>query len=246
MLDRPRKPFRPGHYQTPKPPRDPERPKHAERDRYDWITLWTAIIGVFFVVVGTGVSAYQAIVMRRELASAVRQQRAWLRVDIEPDGDVTIDQAGARVPLKIRLTNVDSLPAVGVWTGVSLRAFAALPIAFDELPDVERGAMCDSKVFPGTGLAVFPGETVALTEVGMLSRKDINAFDGKREMALAISACALYGDGASASDRHTDRIVTLGRKWTVEDRRLGFDRLSDRIKPADLVIQTPPNGGVAD
>lgn len=245
MSDAGRRPFRPGYFKSEQAPSRAPPQRHAPRDFYDWLTLASAVVGVLLVCAGTGVSAYQALVMRQELDSVVAQQRAWLRVQIEPDGPLAVRADGALVPVKIVLSNAGNLPAVGVWTDITAAPHIPLQTAnFDELPEVGGGSLCDGRVFPGSGLVVFPGETIAISRVAKVGRRDIDLYAGK-DLGFAVRACALYYSNTKDEARRTDRTVVFGRRWSDAAPRWGFARTTDYVEVDSLEVEAPHSGNEA-
>lgn len=245
MSSRPRGPFRPGHYKAQAIPAHPDKPGHAKRDTYDWVTLWTAMIGVAVVAAATVFTAYQALVTKQQLDAALSQQRPWVRIEIIPDGDLVVDSNGAYLPIKLRLTNVGPLPAVGAWTDTGAVPHITIPEVVDDVPDPPRGGMCDASIFPGGGMTVFPGETVERKEIVRLERRSLDALKGAA-FDFAIKACVTYGNGASGLTHHTDRTVKVSRQWSVESLFLGFRKDRDSAEVGDLIVSTPHSGNLAD
>lgn len=232
----------------PKTVRAPGRKRREQNEsegRYDGPMFWVTAIGVVVVALSTAFTGWQAWIAGRSLDAAFRQQRPWLRIDMVPDGSLEVDANGARLPVKLRLTNVGSLPAVGAWTDTGALPHITIPDVVDDVPDPPRGTMCDATVFPGGGMTVFPGETVERKELIWLERRSLDAIK-EANFDLAIKACVAYGDGTSDLTRHTDRTVKVSRQWSVENPFLGFRKDRDSAKVGDLIVSTPHSGNVAD
>lgn len=232
----------------PKPVGSPGRKRrkgYEPESRYDGHMFWITALGVVVVALSTAFTGWQAWVAGRSLDAVFRSQRPWVRIDIVPDGDLEVDASGARLPIKLRLTNVGGLPAVGAWTDTGALPHLTIPDVVDDVPDPPRGVMCDATVFPGGGVTVFPGETVERKELVWLDRRSLDALK-EATFDLAIKACVAYGDGTSDPTRHTDRTVKVSRQWSIESPFLGFRKDRDSAKVGDLIVSTPHSGNVAD
>jgi hypothetical protein len=187
MTERPREPFRPGHYQTPQTPTRPKLPTYPRRDCYDWITLWTAIFGVVLICIGTGITAYQATVMRDELRSVARQQRAWIRIDAS-DPRLHFDEDGnVAILANVRLSNVGTIPSNLVRTNSNL---TPISLYGDPGEYTESIAACPN-FHIGGGYTLFPGESTEFLEAAF------NILDSEDPQEFLFTVCAYYdiGDG---------------------------------------------------
>jgi hypothetical protein len=108
------------------------RPKKADRphrDRYDWITLWIAAVGVVVVVASTVFTAWQADLTRQQLETTSRRERAWVKATLRNGGSVGPD--GTVVPkLSLRIANVGALPATSASWRFTLGRSKNLPYTF--------------------------------------------------------------------------------------------------------------------
>jgi hypothetical protein len=239
-----RGPYRPGHYQAPKTPADATKPTHAKRDTYDWATLGIAFVGVVIVAASTAIAAYQAIVTRQELDNAISQQRAWVRIDAIPTSDVTVDSIGAHFLIRMTLTNSGNLPAVGVWTDVTTELIDTLPKSFDEAPHPERGVLCGGGTYPEVGRTVFPGESITEQVAVLIPRAEIARFP-KDPFKIGARFCAVYYD-RSDRVRHTDRTITISKRWEVERPYIGFAKAGGQFPLRQLTTQAEASGNQAD
>lgn len=174
----------------------------------------------------------------------MRQQRPWIRIEVEPIGDLVIDERGARLPVNIKLTNVGALPATAVWTDIVAMPHTTIQDVIDDVPEPQRGVMCSSAVFPGSGHTVFPGETLTDATYVWLEREEVDSFK-KPYLDLAIRACALYYDGSRNKPRHTDLTIVVSRGWHQDHPFLGFRSKADRADSSKLVISRPRSGNEA-
>lgn len=224
MLDRSRKAFRPGHYRTPEPPRDAARPQHAERDPYDWITLWTAIIGVALVAAGTFVAAYQAVVMRQELDAALGQQRAWVSLEPRPLGLRPLPGGGAELALELALHNTGQVPATNLRAkGAMNRVVGAKPRITDACALPDRPAE--------TGYSVLPNQTFRAPLVtAKIGPEEMEAGTIDGTVQLSVSICVEYESGIGRVAQRTRSYFWVLRK---DDKPFGDGRL--RAERIDLL-----------
>jgi hypothetical protein len=200
-----------------KPPGYRHKRRETRRDLYDWITLWTAIIGVGLVCVGTGVTAYQAIVMREELRQSREQQRAWLK--IEPKlltGLILSETQGAAVGATVIAENVGTVPATRVWVDIRLIPTPP-PGDMRRVPGNGDKMKCEKVKFDSDliGTTVFPGER---TEVGIHTpaadyRAVAAAMDEGGAMSIALVVCVSY-DAGGAGSRMTQGLYFLSKEKT--------------------------------
>jgi hypothetical protein len=189
-----------------KAPRRGAKPAHHERDRYDWITLGTAIVGVAVVAASTVFIAFQAFVTRDQLRNAVSQQRAWLKMESAPAGPLLIREDGAHVTIVITATNVGSEPAVKVRGSAHLYLTPppsqlkgkypfGQPLTCDPIDDAEANY----------GVTIFPGESAKLAlVVPFLERRYFDSYsDEAGRVGLFVSTCVDYVTGTHRIWHHT-------------------------------------------
>jgi hypothetical protein len=200
--------------------------------------FWVTAIGVLMVAAGTGVTSWQAVMSREALDAAIAQQRAWVRVEIDPTRDLSWTKDGISAEVRLTLTNSGNLPALSVLTSVSATARQIGGIGKNE---PLRTAQCDGAA--GIGVTVFPGETVTTREPITISAKDIPP--GSDDLEVAVLGCAAYQDRQGAPTRHTDRSVILMPEITGRHLIIGLAK-GDLVDAKDINARDSISGNRAD
>lgn len=204
-------PIWPFKKKPPKPPRYRRQRGEHERDRYDWITLWTAIAGVIIVALSTGITAWQAILTRQELNTLIAQDRAWLQLEPSVDTGLAIYSGGAFMGVSLKVKNVGTMPAYGAWGFARLYAVPAGD-------DVQGNAawaddLCPAPQRYALGGSIFPGETIdVFTNPTMPSRAEVDTFENsKKEVKLILTFCVQYETAEQPIPRQTGAAYLVRR-----------------------------------
>lgn len=86
-----------------------------QRDAYDWITLATAVFGAIVVAASSLFAAWNAFLVRDQIAIMQSQQRPWVAVDLEAERNgLTHDGAARAFEFKTKLKNEGQMVATDV------------------------------------------------------------------------------------------------------------------------------------
>lgn len=225
------------------PRRRQRQAQRENRDRYDWITLGTAILGVVIVAVTAGIAAYQSYLTREALTLSAMQQRGWLKLNPKFEYGIGINpRGGAYIPVEVMGQNVGTVPIRYAWGIAEVHALPTMKRPrdmkvdlFNRCPKIERYAF---------GETIYPNDTVDLgVDVKRWpTRKEINEMaDSDGMVNFAVVICAQYETGASTLPHRSFAIYQLMPKIISKNGR-GFPAAGGVVKPADIHIWRVPVG----
>jgi hypothetical protein len=204
------------------------------------------------VALSTVFTAYQALITKRQLDAALSQQRPWIRLQAEPINGVKFDASGADVPMRLTMTNVGPVPAIGVRTATGMATFsppsgqALQYISSEELAQAEypvpyAGLDCDDDIGAHAGVVVFPGETVSLAANVHLDREVVDLTRSDR-LLVSIRACVVYYAGVGSDHHHTQRALIISRKLSPANKDPTFRSQADEADATQIHVVDPPWG----
>lgn len=207
----------------------------GKRDRYDWITLWVAIAGVIVVAVSTGITAWQAVLTRRELDSIMDNQRAWVSVEPRLVSDIGVWPTGQiYFELELVARNAGSLPAQ--WVRARGRVFVMGSVSEQRSPGSPLHTcgdiLADEEGYT-YGPAVFPNqEATILPRIEWPSEAEARAATAGEETArYVLVLCTLYYTGRERELRLTGAIYSVRRAWRRgEPLHLELDHVTPRAE----------------
>lgn len=191
---------------------------------HERVAIVTGVVGVAVVAVSTCITAYQAAVMRRELNNTLDQQRAWVKIDAEPEVFL-VNGGGAEASIRTKATNVGTVPAVGADVSTALWV-APGPHALNKSSPHPLQDNCPES--HGEGTSIFPGETVELlAPLAEAPASDLSklADDQGHVQVLAI-VCVSYRSGVRQQIRHTISSFAIVRRTVNSGFANGDSKMS--------------------
>lgn len=179
---------------------DPRKTRRAPRKkgsaRNERIVGATGVAGVVVVAISTCITAYQAIVMRNELKNTVDQQRAWVKVNAIPEAFFSDPKDGGEMMLRVKATNVGSVPAFGVKVGTALWPG---PGPHSKIKHNPYGGNENCQRQEAGGTVIFPSETVELfADNATAPASDLRYLaDDQNHVSIMVIVCVTYQTGVN-------------------------------------------------
>jgi hypothetical protein len=209
------------------------------RDRYDWLTLWVATIGLVVVAASTAITAYQAYIGRQAVVVALAQQRAWLKTEVKAEAPLAVwKEGGAVTYVSLSAANVGPVPAIGV----AFRAKLIPTPLGDYRPEVPRSffEVCEGRLAKDLGQTVFPGETVGspLRYVSASTTpQDVSKVASDGKIGLILATCSAYLSGTDGAVHRTVKAYMVLDKSRMKQNPGVFEVSSSSVDLKNLSLE---------